>query len=439
VTAALERALARLLEEAPRGASLGLERMHDALAGLRHPERSFAVVHVAGTNGKGSVSAMLASILRCHGLRVGLYTSPHLCRFNERIQIDGEPLGDEALADALDRSTAAGLERPTVFEALTLAAFVSFERAEVDVAVLEVGLGGRLDATNVIESPLACAVTSIGLDHVRLLGPDQASIAREKAAIAKRGAPMIVGPLTADAANSAAEVFAARGASPVVWVCDRDDTPRPPAASTARLTIDDRGATVKLLDARELTLAPALPGRHQLVNAAVAATTAWQLRVSYPRLERAIERGVREARWPGRLETLDVGGVRVLLDCAHNAEGAAALAEYLDREGAQPMTLVFGALDDKAWRPMLDRLGPLASRRHYAPPLEAVAGRRAVDGSALQAAWPGEAHKDLDTALDAALSNATRGDLVLVTGSIFLVGAARALLLGLTRHPPVPL
>lgn len=418
---------------------LGLERMHAALARLGHPERQVRAVHVAGTNGKGSVSAMLASILRHHGLRVGLYTSPHLCRFNERISIDGAPIDDAAFADALDAAHEASAGEASVFEALTLAAFVAFSRARLDVAILEVGLGGRLDATNVLDAPLACAITSIGLDHTHLLGPDHASIAREKAGIAKRGCPLVIGPLSNEAARATRDLAIDRGATPRMWVVESPVTAEPPHDDFATLRIGADTGTLVLEGSVELTLAPALQGRHQLRNAAVAAAVAWQLRANFPGVEAAIENGIQEARWPGRLEMMRVGHADVLLDCAHNLEGIETLAAHLERGRCASMCLVFGALEDKPWPPMLDRLAPLAKRRHYAPPLEATAGRRSVDGRLLAEAWPGSVHASVEDALSSALENAAEGGLVVVAGSIFLVGAARARLLGLPRHAAIPL
>ncbi|WP_267888146.1 bifunctional folylpolyglutamate synthase/dihydrofolate synthase, partial [Sorangium cellulosum] len=208
--------LAALGQRAPRGMVLGLDRVREALAALGDPHAGLAAVHVAGTNGKGSVCAMVESIAREAGLRAGLYTSPHLSRFAERIRIGGEMIGDAALEAALS----AALERVpsplTFFEALTVAAFVAFRDAGVDLAILEVGLGGRLDATNVIAAPLCTAITSIAFDHEALLGPTLADIAREKAGILKPGAPAVLGPLDPEADAAIESAAQAVGAGPRV-------------------------------------------------------------------------------------------------------------------------------------------------------------------------------------------------------------------------------
>ncbi|MBM4359122.1 MAG: bifunctional folylpolyglutamate synthase/dihydrofolate synthase [Deltaproteobacteria bacterium] len=419
--------------------------MSDACAKLGHPERTFPIVHVAGTNGKGSTSAMLERVLREHGLRTGLYTSPHLARFAERIQLDGEPLEDDAFAEALAVAGSPQLGEPSLFEALTLAAFVTFAKAAVDVAVLEVGLGGRLDATNVVPPPLACAVTSIGLDHTRLLGPDHASIAYEKASIAKPGTPLVVGPLPEDAVEATRRTALAREAGPILWVAESDETPVPEGAPRCYMTFvngstcDRSHATVTMPDGVSYRLEPRLDGRHQQVNAAIAASVAHQLQPRFHGIERSIEPGIAAARWPGRLETLALSGREVLLDCAHNAEGVATLVRSLDGRPPERTLLVYGAVEDKPWEPMLRALAPRATRRHYCRPLEPIAGRRSVEPARLAERYPGQTHASPEAAVTAALAGAEPGELVVVTGSIFLVGAARALLLGFERDPVVPM
>ncbi len=438
----LDRQLARLLELTRRGARLGLERMEEALALLDEPHAGLRVVHVAGTNGKGSTAAMVEAVARRAGLRTGLYTSPHLCRFNERIRLGGEPIADDAFAAALARALRRELPPLSLFETMTVAALCAFADAKVDVAVLEVGLGGRLDATNVVAEPLAAAVTSIGLDHQRFLGPDLPSIAREKAAIAKRGRPLVVGPLAPEAALAVEEVAVAAGAAPIAWI-PPSPLPRPQPA----LAHDDDSSEIRFDDSVSFKLRPALAGAHQRVNAAIAAALVWHARTALPGIERHIEAGIAAARWPGRLERIPARHGDVLLDCAHNLEGIGTLRAYLERvpppgpEARDPRRniLVFGAIDDKPHRAMLDAIAPIAARRHYCRPIDPMAGRQAVAPAELARAWPGEVHDRAEAALEAALAEADPGDLVVVTGSIFLVGAARAAMLGLPRHPPVPL
>jgi dihydrofolate synthase / folylpolyglutamate synthase len=393
--ASLADVLARQYARIPLGMRLGLGPMQEACARLGHPERSVAVVHVAGTNGKGSVCAMVESIARAGGLRTGLYTSPHLSRFAERIRIGGEPLTDEPLAEILGRALDEGPDL-SFFETATLAALLAFRDARVDVAVLEVGLGGRLDATNVVPKPVAAGITRIALDHTDRLGATLVEIAREKAGIAKPGLDLVLGPMAPEVRAAIDEVARASGATTSL----AGDAPLP-----GRL---------------------GLAGAHQRDNARIAAELARRIGAS----PEAIATGLTAVHWPGRLERIG----DFLLDGAHNADGAEALAAHVRTLGARPedTALVFGALADKDWAPMLDTLAPLANRRVYvALP---GAARAAVDGAALAARHPGEIAGSLEDALAA-----PRPGLTIVCGSLVLVGQARALLLGLPRDPPVAL
>ena len=387
--------LARQYARIPLGMRLGLGPMQDACARAGHPERDRTVVHVAGTNGKGSVCAMVESIARAAGLRTGLYTSPHLSRFAERIRLDGEPVSDGALADLLGRALDEGPDL-SFFETATLAAFFAFRDARVDLAVLEVGLGGRLDATNVVPRPAAAAITRIALDHTDRLGSTLVEIAREKAGIAKPGLDLVLGPMPPDVRAAIDEVARASGAT----TSDVGDPELPPTLGLA--------------------------GAYQRDNARIAATLASRLGLA----SSAIAAGLSDVRWPGRLERIG----DVLLDGAHNPDGAQALAAHVRTLGVPPgdATLVFGALADKDWAPMLDVVAPLASRRVYV----AVGGasRNAVDPQALAARHPGVVAASLDEAL-----GLVRPPLTIVCGSLVLVGQARAILLGLPRDPPVAL
>ncbi len=396
-------ALASLYARVPLGMRLGLEPMRAACEAFGHPERAFPAVHVAGTNGKGSVCAMVESIARAAGMRTGLYTSPHLCRFAERIRIDGRPLADDELAPLLE-STLARAPDLSFFETATLAAFVAFRAAKVDVAVLEVGLGGRLDATNVIPPPRAAAITRIALDHEDRLGPTLAHIAREKAGIAKAGLEIVLGPMQPDVRAVLEAEARARGAAVV-------DADRHAAAAPAKL-----------------------PGIHQQDNAAVAFALGRRIGAS----EEACARGIRDAEWPGRLERIDAPDGPFLLDAAHNPDGVEALVRYL--EGRKVGALLFGTLIDKAWPEMLDRLAPVAARRVY---LEPRGGRPGADPRELAARHAGHVAASVPEGL--ALARRLReesGDgraLVVIAGSLLLVGEARAELLGLPRDPPVAL
>ena len=393
--AALTRAMTRLYARVPLGMRLGLGPMQDACARFGHPERAFAAVHVAGTNGKGSVCAMVDAIARAAGRRVGLYTSPHLCRVAERIRVDGVPIDDAALAEALDAVLDGGPDL-SFFEVLTLVAFVAFRDASVDLAVVEVGLGGRLDATNVLEKPAAAAITGIALDHTDRLGPTLADIAREKAGIAKPGLAIVVGPTPLGVREVIDAAAAARGAT----------------------TVDAAGADARAVVARaRLSLA----GAHQVDNAAIAYRLARELGIA----DDAIVRGLEDTRWPGRLERIERPEGPYLLDAAHNPEGADALARHLEARAAAGRVLVFGALADKAWPEMIDRLARLfpAGAVYVAP-----RGRAATPPETIAARWPGRCATSMNDGLAAARQLAGAAEVV-VAGSIFLVGHARALLL----------
>lgn len=403
----LAGALHDLYARIPLGMRLGLEPMRDACIRTDHPEKAFPAVHVAGTNGKGSVCAMVESIARAQGLRTGLYTSPHLCRFAERIRLDGEPIDDGALASLLRQALGAGSDL-SFFETATLAAFLAFRAASVDVAIVEVGIGGRLDATNLIPTPRAAAITRIALDHTDRLGLTLVDIAREKAGIAKPGLDLVLGPMSPDVRAAIDEVARANGAT----------------------TSDARAVQVP----GRIGLA----GEHQKDNARIATLLGARIGAT----PAAIEEGLAGVRWPGRLEQVDPTW---LLDAAHNPDGAEALARYLRATTAAPRppganVLVFGALGDKDWRSMLAILAPLASKRIYVP--LPGAARTAIDPREMSDLYAGEVASSVDEAISLANAHASGirpEGLVVATGSMVLVGEVRAKLLGLPRDPPVAL
>jgi dihydrofolate synthase / folylpolyglutamate synthase len=426
----LQSALSDLYARVSLGMRLGLERMQAACERHGHPEQALRTVHVAGTNGKGSVCAMLESIARAHGLRTGLYTSPHLCRFAERIRIDGEPIDDARLARLLARVIASEADL-SFFEVATLAAFIAFREARVDLAVIEVGIGGRLDATNVLALPAAAAITRVAMDHADRLGPTLAHIAREKAGIAKPGLDIVLGPMSDPIRRTVDEVARACGAT----------TSRPGPAALPR--------------------AIGLAGIHQRHNARVAAELGARIGAS----RAAIDRGLALARWPARLERVGP----YLIDAAHNPDGARALARYVHALSFPPeqVALLFGTLADKDWRPMLKALAPLAATRIYVAP--EGSSRSAVDPQEMRVMCPGTVAANLDDALAAAsaflgpgpglhdaaspwpdggdgLGGANREGhgtaahrIVVVAGSIVLVGDVRGRLCNLPRDPPVAL
>jgi len=351
---------------------------------------------------------MLAAMTDAAGFRTGLYTSPHLCRFNERIQLNGEPVPNQllfpALAEVMNRCP-----ELTFFETATVAAFVIFAKLGVQLAIVEVGLGGRLDATNVLEAPRATAITSIGLDHTDRLGADIASIAREKVGIVKPGVPVVLGRLPPLALSEISSRAREVGAPIIETVGDPD------------------------LDAFVDLHPTALPGAHQKDNSRVAVALARAVGLR----SRDIATGLRLARWPGRLETVRTAEGDVVLDAAHNPDGALAVAAWLEAKHLPPasVALVFGAMADKDYTAMLAALGPHAQHRFYVAP----DGRKAADPAALACLLPGEIADDAAQALVLGRKAVGPDGLVLVTGSIFLAGAARALLLGLERDPAVAL
>jgi dihydrofolate synthase / folylpolyglutamate synthase len=396
MAAAYERMLARLETTRTLGVSLGLSRMQEALAALGSPETALPAVHVAGTNGKGSTAAMAESIVRAAGLRTGLFTSPHLSRFTERIRIDGKEVPGDQLARLDERIEATGVAL-TYFEVATLLGFLAMAEAQVEVAVLEVGLGGRLDATNVCH-PVATAITSIGLDHTDLLGNTLREIAAEKAGIAKRGVPMFTGDLPPEAAEEVARVAGQVGA-PLF----RLGSEIPPAP-----------------------VAPPLAGSHQQANAALAvalARTAAAAR-GHTLSDAEVASGLAGVQWPGRLEAVTSD---VLLDAAHNLEGVDALLAALPAR--RPRALLFSVVRGKPAGAMLARLAPAFDRVW----LTRSRNVRALAPAEL-AGWlrgrPVHLADEPRAALAEARAAVAPGGLVVVCGSMFLVGEIRSHILG---------
>jgi dihydrofolate synthase/folylpolyglutamate synthase len=390
----------------PLSIRFGLERMERALDALGRPERDLAVLHVAGTNGKGSTCAMAAQALRLAGHRVGLYTSPHLVRFHERIQVDGRPIPDAALQERIEEVRRAcpwhegggEADRLTYFEFATLLGLLHLARERVGAAVVEVGLGGRFDATSAV-TPRVSAVSRIGLDHMQFLGERVGDIAREKAGIFRRGVPAVV----------------ARAQPPEAMEALRDEAER-------------RGAPFHVAG-EDWTGPVALRGPHQRGNAALAAAALRLLAGAGVRVgEGEIAEGIATARWPGRME--EVGGV--LLDGAHNPDGAAALAAALPvLHPSRPVELVFGVLSDKDHEGMLAALAPAVRRVHLvAPDTPRAREPASYAGAAARLGRPVDVHAALPEALACARGAARDGALVCVAGSLYLVGEARSRLSG---------
>lgn len=408
----------RLLEELEKsGMRLGLEAMRRLLAELGAPEVRLPHLLVAGTNGKGSTAALLSSVLVAAGYRTGLYTSPHLESVRERLRLDGRSISHPELAARLRRLVAVASDRlgalPTYFEALTAVAF-SWFADEAEIGVLEVGIGGRLDATNCGE-PIAAVISEIGIDHAEILGRSERLIALEKAGVMRPGRPALA-YVSSDVARETLQQRAHEvGAR---WV---DVAAQVEWRATASGRIELRTPE------RSYRLRPSLVGEHQLRNVALAVRAVEVLdAVGWPRASRsAIEVGISRCRWPGRLERLDLAsGHAVLLDAAHNPQGAAALRSFLDPQRVS-YRLLFGALADKDVVSVLSLLAEGAGSVILTTPdsPRAIAPESLVDRVGNR---PVRVESDVGAALTAALE--PPAEMVVVCGSIYLVGEVRRLL-----------
>jgi dihydrofolate synthase/folylpolyglutamate synthase len=416
-----------------------LAHMRTLLGALHHPERRFPSVLVAGTNGKGSTVATLASILRASGSRTGLYTSPHLVRINERIRINDSEIGDDEFAlihDLVDR-TAEPLVgegelpwHPSFFEMLTAIAFEYFAQNKVDIAVLEVGMGGRLDATNVVE-PRVSVITDISLDHQKFLGDTVAEIAREKAGIIRRGGVVVTlpqQPQANDVIGNTILDLEAKGVSAVPYV--------PPVSPGSADYFDTSASRLRYplhVMGKQIQVETPLLGRHQLRNVALAVAAAEELsKQGFAITPDSIEHGIRETHWPGRFQVIPARDnfPEYVLDVAHNPAGAWALRStlsscYEDRK----LTFVFGAMRDKAIAEMSEILFPLADRviaTQADNPRSASAEE--IQQAAARTSADIEAAPDVASALKRAGGLAGPRGVVVITGSIYIVGEAMRLL-----------
>ncbi len=392
------------------GVKLGLDRMRAILVAVGRPDRRLRFVHVAGTNGKGSVSAIVHRALVLEGVRAGLYTSPHLHTVRERILVRGEPISEDVFADETSRLRhlieEGACPEPTFFEAITAIALMCFA-GRVDLVVLEVGLGGRLDATNAVDSVLVSVITSIGLDHEAWLGTTIEQIASEKAGILRKEVP-VVANVSDPRALRVIQKVAKRGAPLVVAWSDRE----------ARAVME--GVT------------PSLAGAHQRENAITATSALLALdRAGVHVSIENIREAVRTVSWPGRLERIE-GEPTVLFDAAHNPDGVEALAGHLStlpREGRRVM--LFGVMVDKDWQAMLRTLAAHVDERVYAAPAVGRAERLIH----LDAFAPGHMAASVVDGLALARERAGRKGLVIVAGSVFVLAEARATLLGIAQEP----
>lgn len=421
-----------------RGVKFDLAAIRAILASVGNPERRYETAIVAGTNGKGSTCAMLSSILERAGYRTGLYTSPHLMRVNERIRTDGDEISDREFAesftevwDAVDRllERKALVSRPSFFEYLTATAFLHFARAKVDFAVLEVGMGGRLDATNLTE-PRVAVITNVALDHQKFLGETRAAIAAEKAGVIQPGRPVV----SACAHPEVREVVRRRAAelgAPLIETCE--------SATVSNLR--DRGGRYRFdlaLGGKIFSdLISPLAGRFQVKNAVAAVTAAHVLASEgYDISALAIERGLRQARWPGRLEIV-CDHPLVILDGAHNPAAALEIADFAQEHWAgKRLRLVYATMRDKAIGEITDILFPLAEKIYLTRPDQP---RAATPEEILAAANSKACHVVIEAdparALQGAFRESAPEDVVLAAGSLFLVGAIKSALLANPLDP----
>lgn len=412
------------------GVHLGLERIQRLLADLGNPHHSVPVIHVAGTNGKGSVCAYLSAVLTEAGYRVGRYISPHLVDWNERICLNEQPISTDAFRELLLRIKAAIPEKredsPTQFEVITAAAWLYFAQQQVDIAVIEVGLGGRLDATNVCDRPLITIITSISREHWQVLGPTLADIAREKAGILKPGCPAVVGQLPSEA-KAVVEQHIKELGCPTVWV--------KPAQRIKEGWADYQGIKYPL----------PLLGEIQLTNSAIAIATlqilqqqGWKIpeeavsegrpiSAAAPAKLGLIASGMAKTTWPGRLQWTTWHNHRLLIDGAHNPAAAIALRQYVDTLNT-PVTWVMGILSTKDHAEIFDALLQPGDRLYIVP----VPDHSSADPEELAILAPDicpeladcRTYPNLEAGLQAATSNSAKvsENLIVLCGSLYLVG-----------------
>jgi dihydrofolate synthase / folylpolyglutamate synthase len=415
-----ENRISALLEPFQRfGVHLGLDRIEKLLADLGNPQHQVPIIHVAGSNGKGSVCAYLSSILTEAGYRVGRYTSPHLVDWTERIQLNEQPITDSALATILEEiqsAIAPDTESPTQFEVITAAAWLYFARSQVDLAVIEVGLGGRLDATNVKDHSLVSVITSLSKEHWQRLGPTVADIAREKAGVIKANCPVVLGQLP----GSAWEVVQEKA-----------------AALNAPITLVEPATVVKMAESPETTWAKSqdltyplpLLGQVQLSNSAIAIATIKALQhQGWDIPELAIQTGINKTRWQGRLQWTTWNDYPLLIDGAHNPAAAIALRQYVDTL-PQPITWVMGMLSTKDHEDIFEALLKPNDTLHLVPvPDHSSAEPEELAALALHVCPQlnhCHIHQNVFTALDVAIASPSvqdSGGTTVLCGSLYLIG-----------------
>ncbi len=416
--------LARLTPWNGRG-GFALEAIIKVLRRLDDPQESLPIVHIAGTNGKGSVSSAVASILGSAGYRVGLNSSPHLQSLNERIAIDGMPLEDKALGElCYDIRTAADREMVELsfHEAITAAAFLAFRELGVEWGVVEVGLGGRLDASNVISRPAATSIVTIDFDHQAILGNTLAAIAGEKAGIIKPGAPLVSGFLPLEADRVVCQK--ARGVKHYRFGTDFGCAP---IEGESRHTFGYWGKDFPASKLSRFEFTSPLAGLHQGHNLSVAATIGLAIGMS----EESVKGGISDVYWPARMEVVRVEGTELFMDCAHNPAGIRALIDHLRRDNQRAIDLTFGVLDTKNWQEMIQLLAPyvghwriILPESERAMPLERVREEISLSGNEVKISIY---QKDYELLVRELLDSSHEGTRY-ITGSMYMVGKIRNML-----------
>ena len=402
------------------GIKLGLDIIENILTGLNNPQRQYACIHIAGTNGKGSVASYLGAILQQAGYQVGVYTSPHLIRFNERIAINQQPISDEAIVDAYlaVKNVHHGDREPTFFEYTTAMALHEFARQRVEWAVIETGMGGRLDATNVIQ-PIVSVITNISLEHRSYLGNTIDKIAIEKGGIIKPDTPVVTA-VTQPSAITVLESLAAKQNAPLYRLKKDFRVRQNP----------DRSFTYTGLGHLWKNLRTSLPGAHQIKNAALAIATCEILNQNHTHLqENQIREGLEQTRWPGRLEVVSDTPV-IILDGAHNLDASKQLAKYLttDLKG-RSITLVIGILDDKPYEAILHNLIPPCCRVVLTrPKIDRALPLDTLYQAASMMINNIERIADVSDAVNFAITTSAPDDVICVAGSLYVVGEAKAAL-----------
>jgi dihydrofolate synthase/folylpolyglutamate synthase len=408
------------------GIKLGLDTTSQILTNLDSPEKRFKSIHIAGTNGKGSIASYITSILRDAGFKTGLYTSPHLVKFNERFVIDGRQVSDNDVVEAyLAVKQADTAERQaTFFELATAMAFYLFARDGVEWAIIETGMGGRLDATNVL-SPEICVISNLSIEHTEYLGDTIEAIAMEKGGIIKPGVPVVTGVTQKQALGVLTDIAAERQAP--LHLLGRDFHTRRDGDKPS-FTYSGMARTISGVTTR-------LPGRHQLDNAALSMAA---VELLFPDQENqtpaisdeVVKKGLSETRWAGRLEKI-MADPLVILDGAHNLAAATNLARFFEEElSGRPLTLVLGILDDKAFEPMLKLLLPWAERVIFTR----ADNKRSIDPAILEQTAKSFFSKDITVietvagAVNHAIKTSSPKDAVCIAGSLYVAGEARKML-----------